>query len=109
MRPSMGILSHVPISESQQRRYADPSGWSDSSARSVLQLMAESVAQMVGFEVTALSVVIEDELVTVAYVGPEEYREYVEQPDPADVLEPVLAAAEPWGPRLRFLAAEDHG
>ncbi|GAA4368062.1 hypothetical protein GCM10023146_13240 [Nocardioides caricicola] len=108
MGASVGILSHVSTPDQQQRRYADPSGWSDSSARSVLQLMAESVAQMVGFEVTALSVVIEDELVTVAYVGPEEYRAYVEQPDPADVLEPVLVAAEQWGPRLRFLAAEDH-
>lgn len=71
--------------------------------------MAESVAEMVGFEVAALSVVIDDELVTVAYVGPEEYRAYVELPDPADVLEPVLAKAAVWGPRLRFLAAEDHG
>jgi signal transduction histidine kinase len=75
----------------------------------VLQLMAESVAEMVGFEVTALSVVIDDELVTVAYVGPEEFRSYVEEPDPRDVLDPVLARAERWGPRLRFLAAADHG
>lgn len=92
-----------------QHSHADPTGWSDSSARAVLQLMAESVAEMVGFEVTALSVVIDDELVTVAYVGPEEFREYVEKPDPVDILDPVLAAATHWGPRLRFLAAQDHG
>lgn len=102
----LGILGAVSTSE---RSHADPGGWSDSSARSVLQLMAESVAAMVGFEVTALSVVIDDELVTVAYVGPEEYREFVEQPDSADILDPVLAAAEEWGPRVRFLAAADHG
>lgn len=71
--------------------------------------MAESVAEMVGFEVTALSVVIDDQLVTVAYVGPEEYREYLEQSDPLSMLDPVLEQAEEWGPRMRFLAAEDHG
>lgn len=106
MRRFVGILSDVSSSEPHAR---DHTGWSDSSARSVLQLMAESVAEMVGFEVAALSVVIDDELVTVAYVGPEEFREYVEQPDPADVLDPVLEQAEVWGPRLRFVAAFDHG
>lgn len=32
--------------------------WSDSSARAVLQLMVESVAEMIGFEVAVLSVVL---------------------------------------------------
>ncbi|WP_309648692.1 hypothetical protein [Nocardioides sp.] len=49
-------------------------GWSDSSARAVLQLMVESVAELIGFEVAALSVVVDDQLATVAYTGPEEYR-----------------------------------
>jgi signal transduction histidine kinase len=84
----------------------DEAGWSDSSARAVLQLMVESVAEMVGFEVAALSVVLGDQLVTMAYTGPEEFREYLEQPDPVTVLDPVLAQAEEWG-RWRFLAAED--
>ncbi len=65
--------------------------------------MVESVAEMVGFEVAALSVVRDDELVTLAYTGPEKYREYLEQPDPVDILEPVLEHAEAWGPRLRFM------
>ena len=65
--------------------------------------MVESVAELVGFEVAALSVVLGDELVTLAYTGPEEHREYMEQPDPVSVLESVLAKAVPWGPRLRFL------
>ncbi len=77
--------------------------WSDSSARAVLQLMVESVAEMIGFEVAALSVVIGDELVTMAYTGPEDLREYVEQSDPLSVLDPVLERAQEWGPRLRFL------
>jgi signal transduction histidine kinase len=82
-------------------------GWSDSSARAVLQLMVESVAEMIGFEVAVLSVVLDEQLVTVAYTGPEEYREYVEQPDPVTVLDPIVAQAETWG-RFRFLAAEDY-
>src|SRR3954467_15501986 len=86
-------------------REPDRSTWSESSARAVLQLMVESVAELVGFEVAALSVVLGDELVTLAYTGPEEHREYMEQPDPVSVLESVLAKAVPWGPRLRFLEA----
>jgi len=65
--------------------------------------MVESVAELVGFEIAALSVVLGDELVTLAYTGPEEHREYMEQPDPLSVLESVLAKAVPWGPRLRYL------
>ena len=83
----------------------DRTTWSDSSARAVLQLMVESVAELIGFEVAALSVVLGDELVTLAYTGPEEHREYMEQPDPISVIEPVLARAESWGPRLRFIDA----
>src|SRR4051812_31232095 len=86
-------------------REPDRSPWSDSSARAVLQLMVESVAELVGFEIAALSVVLGDELVTLAYTGPEEHREYMEQPDPASILESVLANAVPWGPRLRYLEA----
>lgn len=79
--------------------------WSDSSARAVLQLMVESVAELAGFEVAVLSVVIDDQLVTVAYTGPEELRAYLEEPDPIEVLDSVLAHAVEWGPRLRFIAA----
>ena len=85
----------------------DTAGWSDSSARAVLQLMVESVAELVGFEIAALSVVLDDQLVTVAYTGPEEFRSYLEEPDPLGVLDPVLALAEVSG-RLRWLAAEDY-
>ncbi|MDP3967403.1 MAG: HAMP domain-containing sensor histidine kinase [Nocardioides sp.] len=89
------------------RAQPDEAGWSDSSARAVLQLMVESVAEMIGFEIAALSVVLGDQLVTVAYTGPEEFRDYLEQPDPVGVLDPVMAQAESWG-RFRFLAAEDY-
>ncbi|ABL79792.1 ATP-binding region, ATPase domain protein [Nocardioides sp. JS614] len=82
-------------------------GWSDSAARAVLQLMVESVAEMVGFEVATLSVVLDGDLVTMAYTGPEEFRDYLMAPDPVTVLDPVLARAESWG-RFHFLAAEDY-
>jgi len=82
-------------------------GWSDSAARAVLQLMVESVAEMIGFEVATLSVVLDDQLVTVAYTGPEEFRDYLFASDPVSALDPVLAQAESWG-RFRFLAAEDY-
>lgn len=82
------------------------SGWSDSSARSVLQLMVESVTEMIGFEVAVLSVVLGDDLVTVAYAGPEQFREQMMTTDPVSVLDPVFDQAQTWG-RFRFLAAED--
>jgi signal transduction histidine kinase len=86
---------------------ASEAGWSDSSARAVLQLMVESVAEMIGFEVAALSVVLGDQLVTVAYTGPDEFRDYLEQPDHVSVLDPILEKAESWG-RFSFLAAENY-
>ena len=89
------------------RGHPDHTGWSDSSARAVLQLLVESVAEMVGFRVAALSVVIEGDLVTMAYAGPEEHREWLSQTDPVHVLDPVLQQATPWD-RFRFLAAEDY-
>ncbi|GAW52516.1 ATPase domain-containing protein [Nocardioides sp. PD653] len=85
----------------------DRVAWSDSSARGVLQLMVESVAEMIGFEVAALSVVLEGELHTMAFTGPEEIREQIMGVDPVSVLDPVLAQAETWG-RFRFLAGEDY-
>ncbi len=85
----------------------DRTGWSDSSARDVLQLMVESVAELVGFRVAALSVVIGDELVTTAYTGPEELDEDAWASDPVAVLEEILAVAEPRG-RLHFIDGERH-
>ncbi|GAA4691450.1 sensor histidine kinase [Nocardioides conyzicola] len=88
---------------------SDHTGWSDSSARAVLQLMVESVAELIGFEIAALSVVLDGDLVTVAYTGPDEYRDYLMNAvDPVSVLDPVLERAETWG-RYRFLDADvDH-
>ncbi len=68
--------------------------------------MADSVAEMVGFEVATLSVVLGSELVTLAYTGPERFRDRAYSVEPVTILEPVLARAEKWG-RFHFLAAED--
>jgi signal transduction histidine kinase len=87
---------------------SDHTGWSDSSARAVLQLMVESVAELVGFEIATLSVALDGDLVTVAYTGPEEHREYLMNAvDPVEVIDPVLERAESWG-RFRFLDADVH-
>ena len=80
--------------------------WTDSSSLSVLQLMVESVTEMIGFEVAVLSVAFGSDLVTMAYAGPDEFREQAYTTDPAWVLDPVLEQAQTWG-RFRFLAAED--
>jgi len=96
------------VSDSEATRAEEArAGWSDSAARAVLQLMVESVAEMIGFEVATLSVVLDGDLVTMAYTGPDEFSDYLTSTDPVTVLDPVLAKAESWG-RFRFLAAEDY-
>jgi signal transduction histidine kinase len=86
----------------------DGPAWSDSSARAVLQLMVESVAEMIGFEIAVLSVVLDGRLVTVAYTGPDEWRDFVfDNADPVSSLDQVEAQGTSWG-RFRFLAAEDY-
>ncbi|MEP9364332.1 HAMP domain-containing sensor histidine kinase [Nocardioides sp. CN2-186] len=87
---------------------SDHTGWSDSSARAVLQLMVESVAELVGFEIATLSVVLDGDVVTVAYTGPEEHRDYLMNAvDPIEILDPILEKAESWG-RFKFLDADVH-
>ncbi len=97
------------MTEHDETPRADPAraGWSDSAARAVLQLMVESVAEMIGFEVATLSVVLDGDLVTMAYTGPEEFADFLGSDDPVSVLDPVLALGQSWG-RFRFLAAEDY-
>lgn len=86
----------------------DRTGWADSSARAVLQLMVESVAEIVGFEVATLSVVRGESLVTLAYTGPEEHREVMlDAVDPISIIDPVLARAERWD-RFYFLDGESY-
>ncbi|MBS44118.1 MAG: hypothetical protein CMH83_13330 [Nocardioides sp.] len=95
--------------EPQVHVHPDHAEWTDFSSMASLQLLTESVARMIGFEVACLSVVIGEDLVTVAYSGPEEFRDEVFQTDHVSVLDPVIAQSEAWG-RFHFLAEEDrHG
>jgi len=105
----MGETRSAPgevTAQTGQADFPDHTGWSDSSARAVLQLMAESVAEMIGFEVVSLSVVLDGMLLGVAYTGPAEFRGAVMDTDePVEILQPVIEQAVVWG-HFRFLAAE---
>lgn len=84
----------------------DRESWSDSSARDALSLIAESVTQMVGFEVAVVSLVQDDVFVSVAISGPLSVHEAL-----ADVSTPVqliveeMHGAEDWG-RFKFVSHE---
>ncbi|CAN5580563.1 hypothetical protein BH11ACT8_BH11ACT8_11070 [soil metagenome] len=82
----------------------DPENWSDDSARDALRLIADSVTQMVGFEVAVVSLAQGHEMVTVAVAGPESlHRAMGEMRTPIDLILREIEAAEDWG-RFRFLS-----
>ena len=87
----------------QQTPRFDASSWADASARATLQLIAESVAQMVGFEVANISAVKDGALASVALEGGDEVREAMAQMrTPLDNVLNELALAEDWG-RFKFV------
>ena len=84
----------------------DASEWSDASSRATLQLIAESVAQMVGFEVAVISAVHEDVFMSVAIKGDDDVRNVLgEMLTPVDSVREDLAIAEDWG-RFKFIGHE---
>jgi signal transduction histidine kinase len=81
--------------------------WSDPTSRETLQLIADGIARLAGFEVVTIGLVRSDDaLQVVAIAGSAEARR-----DLGDVLIPMehirtdLANADDWG-RLRFVPAE---
>lgn len=83
--------------------WIDVSEWSDASSRATLQLIAESVAQMVGFEVAVISAVQGETLVKVAIEGNDEVREALSSMrTPLATIRADLALAEDWG-RFKFI------
>lgn len=81
----------------------DAASWSDASARATLQLIAESVAQMVGFEVAVISAVQDDAIVSVAIEGGEDVRDALRgMHTPVELIRAELAVAEDWG-RFKFV------
>lgn len=81
----------------------DPDSWSDSSARDALRLIADSVTQMVGFEVVAVSLVCDDHFVSVAISGPPSVHEALaDLHTPVELVIAELDVAEDWG-RFKFV------
>lgn len=84
----------------------DVSTWSDASARATLQLIAESVAQMVRFEVANISAVLDGILYSVAIEGGDEVKVAVTGlRTPIHYVLDELTLAEDWG-RFKFVPHE---
>jgi signal transduction histidine kinase len=85
----------------------EPADWSDASARGLLQLIAESVAQMVGFEVAVISAVQDDDvIVSVAIEGDDDVRTTLRgMRTPLATIRDELALAQDWG-RFKFVDHE---
>lgn len=84
----------------------DATSWSDDSARAALQLIVESVAQMVGFEVAVISAVQGDGIVSVAIEGSDEVSETLHDlHTPLTHINRDLGVADDWG-RFKFVPHE---
>lgn len=92
----------------------DAARWSDASSRESLQLIAASVAQMVGFEVAVISAVHGEHLVSVAIEGDADVRATLDgMLTPMANIHAELAVADDWGrfkfvPHERALADDDY-
>src|SRR3954469_21097374 len=77
-------------------------------AREALQLIAEGLTELAGFEVAAISVVQDGRLHTIAVAGSERATAELSALHPlVDVVLAELANAEDWG-MLKFVPAERH-
>lgn len=84
----------------------DAAQWCDASSRESLQLIAASVAQMVGFEVAVISAVQGDHLVSVAIEGNDDVRATLDgMLTPMSTIHQDLAVADDWG-RFKFVPHE---
>lgn len=105
--------------EDRPEDVAPPSGsetWSDPLSRESVQLIAEGVTQMVGFQVAIISAVRGDVLRAVAVSGSDEARDQlVDTATPMQVIHDEVARADDWG-RFKFVphdraggSGEDYG
>lgn len=105
--------------EDRPEDVASPTGpeiWSDSLSRETVQLIAEGVTEMVGFQVAIISVVRGDALRAVAVAGSDDAREQlVDSATPMQVIHDEVARADDWG-RFKFVPHDriggtgtDHG
>jgi len=80
--------------------------WVDASTRSALELIAEGVTELVGFDVAAISVMIDDELEVVAVSGNDGARVSLEgSRTQIPLTMQLLEMSEDWGV-LRFIPHE---
>ena len=83
----------------------DVTRWTDASSREAIDLVAQSVVEMAGFQVACVSVVLDGELVTVAVIGDEQARsDLLGATYSIEQMERELAPAEDWG-RFKFVPA----
>ena len=80
--------------------------WADALSRDALQLIAEGVTEMVGFQVATISVVRDDVLHSVAIAGSEDaHAQLSDAVTPMDVVHQDLAVADDWG-RFQFVPSD---
>jgi len=91
-----------PLTRSQ----IDVTRWSDVGSRDALELVASSVAEMVGFEIASISVVRGERMFAVAVEGSPEIRAaMLGLGTPLDLVQSELDRADAWG-RFRFVPEE---
>lgn len=84
-------------------------GWEVGPAHDALQLIAEGVTEVVGFQVATISIVRNDHLETVAAAGsPEVRRQLLGMTTPMGLVRGELAKADDWG-LFKFVPAERAG
>ncbi len=89
----------------EHNRLVDVTQWSDAPSREACDLVAQSVVEMVGFQVACVSVVLDGELVTVVVCGDDEARrDLLGATYSLQQIKNELAAAEDWG-RFKFVPA----
>jgi signal transduction histidine kinase len=98
----------APLTDSgtPPRPQIDVSSWSDVASRDALDLVASSVAEMVGFEIAIISVVRGDHMYSISVEGQSEATEaMLGVTTPVSMVLPELKRADDWG-RFRFVPAE---
>lgn len=86
-----------------------PESWSDPLSRETVQLIAEGVTEMVGFQVAIISVVRGEALRAVAVAGSDEAREQLMgSATPMQVIHDEVARADDWG-RFKFVPHDRAG
>lgn len=93
-----------------------PESWSDPLSRESVQLIAEGVTEMVGFQVAIISVVLGEALRAVAVAGSDDaHQQLINSATPVQVIRDEVARADDWG-RFKFVphdrtggTGSDHG